>query len=230
MRNFAIDFALVWAMMSGLAITIIAVWFYLLEAKNTLAENVEDCRRDFEKDLTWIRNSVAKHDVSAKLSRELFLRIEKTERSCSNIKMAKINRNAFIPEYATQGSSGLDARIYEDVTIQPNSTVCIGLGIKAELPKGFEFQVRPRSGLSLRTNLRLPNSPGTIDSDYRGEISIIVENTGRDQIRFYRGDAIAQLVLCRAYNARISIVEESDLTSTQRGEGGFGSTDGVGKA
>ena len=220
MRNFAIDFAFVWVMMSGLAIMVTIIWVSLLKAKNTLAENVEDCRRDFEKDLT----------MSAKFLRELFLRIEKTERSCSNIKMAKINSNAFIPEYATQGSSGLDARIYEDVTIQPDSTVCIGLGIKAELPKGFEFQVRPRSGLSLRTNLRLPNSPGTIDSDYRGEISIIVENTGRDQIRFYRGDAIAQLVLCRAYNARISIVEESDLTSTRRGEGGFGSTDGGGKA
>lgn len=141
----------------------------------------------------------------------------------------KLRPDAIIPEYATPGASGMDVASPVDVTIEAGETVMIKLGFAIAVPEGYELQVRPRSGLSLKTKLRLPNAPGTIDSDYRGEVGVIVENTSTDSLgvlgpEFWinRGDRIAQLVLCPV--ARAELVEVDELPDTQRGTGGFGST------
>ena len=117
-----------------------------------------------------------------------------------------------------------------DCLIDAGKTALIKLGLAVAVPDGWELQVRPRSGLSLKTKLRLPNAPGTIDSDYRGEVGVIIENTDVDPnfvfmppaFRINRGDRIAQLVLCPV--ARAEMVEVDELPDTQRGAGGFGST------
>ena len=116
------------------------------------------------------------------------------------------------------------------MSIELGETVLIPLGFAVAIPEGWELQGRPRSGLSLKTKLRLPNAPGTIDSDYRGEVGVIVENTDTDPnfgflspgFTINRGDRIAQLVLCPV--ARAELVEVDELPDTQRGTGGFGST------
>lgn len=142
----------------------------------------------------------------------------------------RLRPDAIIPEYATPGASGMDVASPVDVLIDAGKTVLIKLGFAVAVPEGWELQGRPRSGLSLKTKLRLPNAPGTIDSDYRGEVGIIVENTDVDPdfvfmppaFRISRGDRIAQLVLCPV--ARAELVEVDELPDTQRGTGGFGST------
>ena len=142
----------------------------------------------------------------------------------------RLRPDAIIPEYATPGASGMDVASPVDVTIEAGKTVLIPLGFAVAIPEGWELQGRPRSGLSLRTKLRLPNAPGTIDSDYRGEVGVILENTDKDpnfgfltpNFQIHRGDRIAQLVLCPV--ARAELVEVDELPDTQRGTGGFGST------
>ena len=145
----------------------------------------------------------------------------------------KLRPEAIIPEYATPGASGMDVASPVSMSIESGETVLIPLGFAVAIPEGWELQGRPRSGLSLKTKLRLPNAPGTIDSDYRGEVGVIVENTykGHKDPNFgfltppfwiARGDRIAQLVLCPV--ARAELVEVDELPKTQRGDGGFGST------
>ncbi len=142
----------------------------------------------------------------------------------------RLSQDAIIPAYATPGASGMDVASPVDVLIDAGKTVLIKLGFAVAVPEGYELQVRPRSGLSLKTKLRLPNAPGTIDSDYRGEVGVIIENTDVDPnfvfmppaFRINRGDRIAQLVLCPV--ARAELVEVDELPDTQRGTGGFGST------
>lgn len=126
------------------------------------------------------------------------------------------------PEYATSGSAGCDIRSNEDVVIFAYQTKLVHTGIHIKVPEGFECQVRPRSGLSLKTGLRVANSPGTIDSDYRGEVCIIVHNTSAYNMSISKGDRIAQLVFCPVYQAKFIQVDELD--KTDRGSGGFGST------
>lgn len=127
-----------------------------------------------------------------------------------------------LPNYATSGSAGCDIRSNEDVVLGPNETKLVHTGIYIKVPEGFECQVRPRSGLSLKTGLRVANSPGTIDSDYRGEVCIIVHNTSAYNMSIAKGDRIAQLVFCPVYQAKFIQVDELD--KTERGSGGFGST------
>ena len=127
-----------------------------------------------------------------------------------------------IPEYATPLSAGLDLRanLEQPVTLAPLERALIPTGLRIALPEGYEAQVRPRSGLAARHGLTLLNSPGTIDADYRGEISVILVNLSHEPFVVNDGERIAQLVVARHEQVQWSLVEE--LAPTQRGEGGFG--------
>lgn len=127
-----------------------------------------------------------------------------------------------LPAYATEGSAGLDLRADAAVQLAPGERALVPTGISLAIPQGFEGQVRPRSGLALREGVTCLNSPGTIDSDYRGEVAVILVNLGQKAITIQRGDRIAQLVLARVERAELS--EGASLPPTGRGEGGFGHT------
>lgn len=127
-----------------------------------------------------------------------------------------------LPTYATEGSAGLDLRADEAVTLAPGERRLVPTGIAIQLPAGFEGQVRPRSGLALRHGVGMVNAPGTIDSDYTGEIGVILVNHGQDAVRFERGERIAQLVVARF--ERVTLAEVDALDATTRGAGGFGHT------
>ncbi|MCW5937647.1 MAG: dUTP diphosphatase [Fimbriimonadaceae bacterium] len=129
---------------------------------------------------------------------------------------------AAAPEYATEGAAGLDLRSNEGVELQPLERRLVGTGVRIALPPGYEGQVRPRSGLAMRLGLSMVNAPGTIDSDYRGEIKVILINLGSDPIRLEKGERIAQLVVARYERANLVVVPE--LSESARGAGGFGST------
>ena len=127
-----------------------------------------------------------------------------------------------VPHYATSGAAGMDVVSAEDVTIQPGARHAVATGLAMAIPSGFEIQVRPRSGLALKHGITVPNTPGTIDSDYRGELKIILINHGSEAFVIARGDRVAQLVLAPVIQARWDEVEELD--DTARGADGFGST------
>ncbi|WP_374285593.1 dUTP diphosphatase [Novosphingobium sp.] len=130
-----------------------------------------------------------------------------------------------LPAYATSGAAGMDVVSAEDVTLAPGARHAVATGLAMAIPHGFEVQVRPRSGLALKHGITVPNTPGTIDSDYRGELKVILINHGAAPFEIRRGDRIAQLVLAPVVQA--GWVEVSELDETARGEGGFGSTGGV---
>lgn len=128
-----------------------------------------------------------------------------------------------LPERATPHAAGYDVRSAEDeVVLQPGEIRLVSTGLVMELPDGMECQVRPRSGLALKHGVTLPNSPGTIDPDYRGEIRIIMQNLGPEPVTLARGERIAQLVFARFEVPTIHEVD--DVSETSRGQGGFGST------
>ncbi len=129
-----------------------------------------------------------------------------------------------LPGYATDGAAGMDVLAAEDVTLPPGGRHAVATGLALAIPDGYEIQVRPRSGLALKHGISLPNTPGTIDSDYRGELKIIMINLGDAAFSIGRGDRIAQLVLAPVVRAAWD--EVADLDDTARGEGGFGSTGG----
>ncbi|MBR3918700.1 MAG: dUTP diphosphatase [Clostridia bacterium] len=132
-----------------------------------------------------------------------------------------------IPQYAREGDAGMDIRAAETVVIAPKKTVLIPTGLKVAIPDGYEIQVRPRSGLSLKTPLRVANSPGTIDAGYRDEVCIIMQNTSDDsEFTIEKGDRVAQFVLQRVPRICFTPVESVKDIGENRG-GGFGST-GVG--
>ncbi|MCX7857510.1 MAG: dUTP diphosphatase [Deltaproteobacteria bacterium] len=133
-------------------------------------------------------------------------------------------KNARIPVYATSSSSGLDlfACLDEPVTIEPRKWAIIPTGIKVVLPDGYEGEIRPRSGLAFKYGITVLNSPGTIDSDYRGEIKVVLINHGEKPFLVENGMRIAQMVIKRF--EKVELVEEDCLPDTERGEGGFGST------
>ncbi|WP_313435643.1 dUTP diphosphatase [Novosphingobium sp.] len=130
-----------------------------------------------------------------------------------------------LPAYATDGAAGMDVVSAEDVTLAPGARHAVATGLAMAIPPGFEIQVRPRSGLALKHGISVPNAPGTIDSDYRGELKVILINHGAKPFEILRGDRVAQLVLAPVTRASWLTVEE--LEATERGEGGFGSTGGV---
>lgn len=128
-----------------------------------------------------------------------------------------------LPGRATEHAAGYDIRSAEDpVTLQPGEIRLVSTGLVMELPEGIECQVRPRSGLALEHGITLPNSPGTIDPDYRGELRVILQNLGPRAVTLDRGERIAQLVFAR-FEA-LDVAEVAEVSATERGEGGFGST------
>jgi len=129
-----------------------------------------------------------------------------------------------LPAYATEGSSGMDMRanLTENVTLQPLGIQLIPTGIHIELPAGYEAQVRPRSGLALKRGLSMPNTPATIDSDYRGELKVILINLSKEAQTIQHGDRIAQMVIAKY--EKVSLEEVETLSDTERGAGGFGHT------
>lgn len=129
-----------------------------------------------------------------------------------------------LPSYATEHSAGLDLRaaVEEPVVLKPLERVLIPTGFVFEIPEGYEGQVRPRSGLALRKGVTVLNSPGTVDSDYRGEVKVLLVNLGREEVVINRGDRIAQMVIAPV--SRVEVVEVEEVSQTSRGEGGFGST------
>jgi dUTP pyrophosphatase len=131
-----------------------------------------------------------------------------------------------LPAYETEGSAGLDLRAAiaegEEITLKPMGRALIPTGLKMSVPLGYEVQVRPRSGLALKFGITCLNSPGTIDSDYRGEVGVILVNLGSEDFVIRRGDRIAQMIV--AQHARIVWETPETLETTARGEGGFGST------
>jgi len=127
-----------------------------------------------------------------------------------------------LPAYATDGAAGMDVLAAEDVTLQPGERWPVATGLCVAIPNGYEIQVRPRSGLALKHGISVPNTPGTIDSDYRGELKVILINHGDAAFEVRRGDRVAQLVLAPVVRASWLKVEELDETG--RGTGGFGST------
>ena len=127
-----------------------------------------------------------------------------------------------LPSYETSGSAGMDVRAAEALTIAPGKRALAGTGFAFAIPAGYEIQVRPRSGLALKKGISIPNTPGTIDSDYRGELKVILINHGEEDFIVERGDRIAQIVVAPVQ--RGNLVEVDDLDDTERGSGGFGST------
>jgi dUTP pyrophosphatase len=132
-----------------------------------------------------------------------------------------------LPAYATDGAAGMDVVSAEEVTLAPGARHAVATGLSMAIPQGFEIQVRPRSGLALKHGITVPNTPGTIDSDYRGELKVILINLGDEPFAIARGDRVAQLVLAPVVQAAWD--EVAELDATERGEGGFGSTGGHAK-
>jgi dUTP pyrophosphatase len=142
----------------------------------------------------------------------------------SPLRIVKKDPRVALPRYESEGAAGLDIRAFldADLVIPPLGRAQIPTGLFLEIPPGFEAQVRPRSGLAVRRGVTVLNSPGTIDSDYRGELNIILINLGSESFTVQNGDRIAQLVLSPVYRA--VVLEAESLNATKRGSGGFGST------
>ncbi|MBR9705986.1 dUTP diphosphatase [Candidatus Pacearchaeota archaeon] len=138
------------------------------------------------------------------------------------IKIKKLHPDAIIPHYVHDGDAGMDVYSVKDMIIKPGERILVPTGISFEIPKGFEIQVRPKSGLALKYGLTLPNSPGTLDSGYRGELGVIMLNTSNAYYDVRKGEKIAQIILTSYEEAQIE--EVTDLSETSRGAGGFGST------
>lgn len=140
------------------------------------------------------------------------------------IQRVRANADLPLPQYQTQGASGLDLRadINEELILKPMERVLVPTGLALAIPQGYEGQVRARSGLALKNGIALVNAPGTIDADYRGELKVILINLSKEEFKINRGDRIAQLVIQAVCQPQIHEVESLD--NTQRGEGGFGST------
>jgi dUTP pyrophosphatase len=142
----------------------------------------------------------------------------------TEILIKRLSDKVVMPKYETEGSSGLDlaAHINESVEIKPGSTAIIPTGLTVSIPKNFEIQIRPRSGLAAKNQISVLNTPGTIDADYRGELKVILINLGTKSFLVENGARIAQMVLCPVVKADLK--EVKTLDDTKRGSGGFGST------
>lgn len=136
------------------------------------------------------------------------------------------DRDVPLPSYETTGAAGADVRANlpdrASVILAPGERVLVPTGLRLEIPAGYEIQIRPRSGLALKHGITLPNTPGTIDSDYRGPLGVIVMNAGQEAFTIAHGDRIAQMILAPVLQARFELTD--NLSDTERGAGGFGST------
>jgi dUTP pyrophosphatase len=144
-------------------------------------------------------------------------------------KVKKLNPDAVLPTRADPGASGWDLYATETVMIPPGVTVMVSTGLAMEVPAGYEIQIRPRSGLAAKSGITVLNSPGTVDSSYRGEVKVLLHNTRNtllsstfNEFMVFKGDRIAQAVIMQLPS--VEIVEVTELSDTQRGTGGFGST------
>jgi len=142
----------------------------------------------------------------------------------TKIQIKKLSTSVSIPKYETPGSSGMDvaAHIEKDLMIYPGEKALVSTGFSISIPIGYEVQIRPRSGLAVKKNITVLNTPGTIDADYRGEIKVILINFGKEKFIIKNGDRIAQMVVAPVVQADLEEVKE--LSDTERGSGGFGST------
>ena len=142
----------------------------------------------------------------------------------TKILIKRLSKEVSLPRYETSGSSGMDlaANIDANINIDPGKTAIIPTGLTLSIPKGFEVQIRPRSGLAAKQKISVLNTPGTIDADYRGEIKVILINLGQETFKVEKGLRIAQMVVCPVVQAQLKEVD--DLSETERGKGGFGST------
>tara|TARA_B100001115_G_C15713027_1_gene346397 strand:+ start:323 stop:763 length:441 start_codon:yes stop_codon:yes gene_type:complete len=142
----------------------------------------------------------------------------------TEVLIKRLSDKVGLPKYETEGSSGLDlaAHINKSIEIKPGSTAIIPTGLVVSIPKNFEIQIRPRSGLAAKNQISVLNTPGTIDSDYRGELKVILINLGAKSFLVENGTRIAQMVLCPIVKANLK--EVKTLEDTKRGSGGFGST------
>jgi dUTP pyrophosphatase len=139
------------------------------------------------------------------------------------IRIKRLSPDAFLPSYAhgPEEDAGMDLRSIESVSLVPGVPYAVQTGLSIELPPGFEAQVRPRSGMALKHAITVPNSPGTIDPAYRGEVKVILLNLGKSNYQIEKGDRIAQMVIARYEPVELV---EGELSDTERGEGGFGSS------
>jgi len=137
------------------------------------------------------------------------------------LKFKRLDDSAILPKYKTKGSAGFDLYVIEGGKLWPNERQLVRTGWAVEIPEGYEMQMRPRSGLALKAGISLTNSPGTIDSDYRGEIGIILENRGHKIFEWEGGDRLAQVIIAPVVQG---ILKEDVISDTERGAGGFGST------
>ena len=142
----------------------------------------------------------------------------------TKILIKRLSKEVSLPKYETSGSSGMDLAAYIDsnININPGQIAIIPTGLALSIPKGFEVQIRPRSGLAAKQKISVLNTPGTIDADYRGEIKVILINLGPEPFKVEKGLRIAQMIVCPIVQAQLKEVD--DLSETERGKGGFGST------
>ena len=142
----------------------------------------------------------------------------------TEILIKRLSKNVSLPKYETEGSSGMDlaANIQKEIIIEPGKSSIIPTGLAVSIPKNFEIQIRPRSGLAARDQISVLNTPGTTDADYRGELKVILINLSKKKFKIEKGLRIAQMVLCPVVKATLKEVET--LEETKRGLGGFGST------
>ena len=140
------------------------------------------------------------------------------------IQIKKLSNSVIIPKYETSGSSGMDiaAHVENNIIINPGEKALVSTGFSIAIPTGYEVQIRPRSGLAVKKNITVLNTPGTIDADYRGEIKVILINLGQEKFIIQNGERIAQIVVCPVVQANLE--EVTELSDTKRGSGGFGST------
>ena len=142
----------------------------------------------------------------------------------TKIQIKKLSNSVSTPKYETSGSSGMDVAAYieNNIIINPGEKALVSTGFSVAIPRGYEIQIRPRSGLAAKKNITVLNTPGTIDADYRGEIKVILINLGKEKFIIESGERIAQMVVCPVIQADLEEVKE--LSDTHRGSGGFGST------
>lgn len=139
-----------------------------------------------------------------------------------DIRIKQIHKDSILPKYQSNGASGFDLHSVDDVEILSSQIIGIRTGLAFEIPNGFELQIRPRSGLAIKHGISVLNTPGTIDSDYRGEIIVILVNFSKDIFCVRKGDRVAQAILSRVFFA--NLISSNELKSSNRGNNGFGST------
>jgi dUTP pyrophosphatase len=142
----------------------------------------------------------------------------------TKIQIKKLSNEVLTPKYETSGSSGMDIAAYidKDVVINSGDKALVPTGFSLSIPHGYEVQIRPRSGLAVKKGITVLNTPGTIDSDYRGEVKVVLINLSKDKFIVKKGERIAQMVVCPI--EQVSVEEVKELSGTNRGTGGFGST------